>query len=187
MKKSSDPFFQIIITKDQILLLLHELDKGLRAKNLEGELFLVGGAVMCLVFNSRESTRDVDAIFAPENELSVIADEIASAHSLPADWLNDGVKGFISDSATFNDFLNLPNLKVSVASPEYLLAMKCLSCRTSDERDILDIKTLIKVLKLDHFDDVIKEIVRFYPEKMFPPRVKFILEEILEERKNDLS
>ena len=41
------------------------------------------------------------------------------------------VKGFLSDRGEFSPFLELDHLRVMVAQPEYLLAMKCLSLRIS--------------------------------------------------------
>jgi hypothetical protein len=57
---------------------------------------------------------------------------------LPEDWLNDSVKGFVGPTATTDEFMQLGALKVTVVSPEYLLAMKLMSARVSD-RDIADV------------------------------------------------
>ena len=53
------------LTKTDILRLFELLDTELGAKGVQGELYLVGGAVLCLVFDAREATRDVDAFFKP--------------------------------------------------------------------------------------------------------------------------
>ena len=44
---------------------LSELDAALARRGIKGEVCLFGGAVMVLAFQARQSTRDVDAIFAP--------------------------------------------------------------------------------------------------------------------------
>ena len=45
---------------------------------------------------------------------------------LPADWLNDGVKGFISTrhETTTGNLPQFPHLRLTMPVPEYLLAMK---------------------------------------------------------------
>ena len=48
---------------------------------------------------------------------------------LPEGWLNDSVKGFVTDAAPSEDFLTLPNLKITTVSADYLLAMKLVSAR----------------------------------------------------------
>lgn len=45
------------------------LNEELRRKDAEGELFLVGGAVMCLAYAARPSTLGVDGFFRPAREV----------------------------------------------------------------------------------------------------------------------
>ena len=83
--------------RDEILRYLHILNEKLRQQNVKGEICLYGGAVMCLVFDARPSTKDVDAIFHPSEIIRKAAKEIANELDLADDWLNDGVKGFLVD------------------------------------------------------------------------------------------
>ena len=50
-----------------------------------------------LVYNARNSTHDIDAIFKPSSEFREIIAEIAEENDLDSDWLNDGVKGFLNE------------------------------------------------------------------------------------------
>jgi len=43
--------------------LLTALNDELKAHGVIGEVGICGGAVMCLVFNARQATKDVDGIF----------------------------------------------------------------------------------------------------------------------------
>ena len=49
------------MTREQIAEAFDRLDQALGRQDVGAELYLVGGAVMCLVLNARASTKDVDA------------------------------------------------------------------------------------------------------------------------------
>jgi hypothetical protein len=77
---------------ERLLVLVNdELEKS----EVTGEIYLVGGAVMCLAFNARASTKDLDAYFEPTVR-------IANRESYPIDWLDDAVKGYLSHKVTTN-------------------------------------------------------------------------------------
>ena len=54
------------MSREAIIDNLKSLNSELSALDVKGEIALVGGAVMCLVFKTRESTHDIDAIFEPK-------------------------------------------------------------------------------------------------------------------------
>lgn len=169
-----------MLTKEQILRLLKKLNQKLAKENLEGELFLLGGAVMCLAFDARASTKDLDALFAPKERIRQLASEIATEEGLSDDWLNDSVKGFLSEAASFDPYLELSNLRVLTASAEYLLAMKCLSMRIGFEfHDESDVRFLLRSLNIQSYDQAISVITRYYPLKQIPQKTLSALEEVL--------
>ena len=168
------------LSADQIRRLFELLHQELSKESVRGELYVVGGAVMCLAFAARASTRDVNAIFEPTQKVRAAAERVAAAVDCPSDWLNDGVKGFLSDRASFTPFLDLEHLKVFVATPEYLLAMKCLAMRIGEEfHDIEDVRYLLRHLNIETYDAALKVIGSFYPVARFPQKSLYALEELL--------
>ena len=156
------------------------LNEELRGVGAEGELFLVGGAVMCLAYATRPSTQDVDGLFRPAREVREAAARVAMKAGIPLDWLNDGVKGFLSEQGGFDLFLELDHLRVMVAQPEYLLAMKCLAMRIGAEfHDEDDVRYLIRHLGIASYDQAVEVVTRFYPLERFPQKTLYALGELL--------
>jgi len=156
------------------------LNAALRSEGIEGELFVVGGAVMCLAYTARPSTQDVDALFRPARQIRLAAARVAVEAGLPLDWLNDGVKGFLSERGEFAPFIELDHLRVMVAQPEYLLAMKCLAMRIGAEfHDEDDVRYLLRHLDIRTYEQAVAVITRYYPLERFPQKTLYALAELL--------
>jgi len=169
-----------MLSRAAIRALFESLDEELARRDVRGEVYVVGGAVMTLVLDARDSTRDVDALFRPAKELREAAARVALEHGVEPNWLNDAVKGFLSDKDAFEPYLDLPHLKVMTAIPEYLLAMKCLSMRIGPEfHDEDDVRFLLRALNVESYEQALEIIARYYPLERFPPKTRFALEEIL--------
>ena len=159
--------------------LLHLLDEELKALGVEGELYLVGGAVMCLAFDARPATRDVDGLFRPVEEVREAAARVAARAGVPSTWLNDAVKGFLSPGGDFDAFLDLPNLSVFVARPAYLLAMKCASMRLGEEfHDLEDVRYLLRYLNVSTAEEALDIVTRYVDEAQLLPKTRLALEEL---------
>jgi hypothetical protein len=168
------------LTQADLRRLFDLLNEELRATGTEGELFLVGGAVMCLAYATRPSTQDVDAVFRPPAEIRAAAARVAIRAGINPDWLNDGVKGFLSARGDFAPFLELDHLRIMVAQPQYLLAMKCLAMRIGAEfHDEDDIRYLLRYLDLRNYEDAIAIITMYYPLERFPQKTLYALAELL--------
>lgn len=169
-----------MLTEADILRLFNQLNKELEKKDIQGELYLVGGAVMCLVFKARPSTKDVDATFRPAKQMREAASQVATHLGLSEDWLNDAVKGYLSQRSDFSNYLELSHLKVYTALPEYLLAMKCLAMRIGEEfHDLEDVRFLLRYLNITTYPKALEVIEKYYPLKNFPQKTLYVLEEIL--------
>ena len=168
------------LTSADLRRLFSLLSEELGKSDTVAELFLVGGAVMCLAYDARTSTQDVDAVFRPSSQVRAAAKRVASRSGVPADWLNDGVKGFMSEAGAFATFLELDHLRVMVAQPEYLLAMKCLALRIGAEfHDEDDVRYLLHHLDLRSYDKALEVIRKFYPLERFPRKTLYALAELL--------
>jgi hypothetical protein len=168
------------LTAQEIRRLFGLLNEELRRAGVEGELYLVGGAVMCLAYAARPSTKDVDAVFRPARAVRDAAARVAQQAAIDPGWLNDGVKGFLSERGQFSPFIELDHLRVMVAQPEYLLAMKCLSMRIGEPfHDEDDVRYLLRHLNMRTYEQALAVISRFYPLERFPQKALYALEGLL--------
>jgi hypothetical protein len=168
------------LTQADLRRLFELLNKELRRSGTQGELFLVGGAVMCLAYATRPSTQDVDALFRPPTRVREAAARVAIQAKVKADWLNDAVKGFMSPRGDFAAFLELDHLRIMMAQPEYLLAMKCLAMRIGAEfHDEDDIRYLLRLLEVRNYEKAVAIITKYYPLERFPQKTLYALAELL--------
>jgi hypothetical protein len=165
------------MNRDDILAVLDALAARLAADGHKAELFLVGGGAMALAYDTRRATRDLDGVFEPKETVYLAARAIAEDFGLPADWLNDAVKGFLPgidpDARVLYD---RPGLTVRVASPRYLLAMKIFAARV--ERDEDDIRALYQLCGFTTAGEGLSLVESMYPNLPLAAKVQFLLEEM---------
>lgn len=161
-----------------ILRLFEALNAELAAHGVKGEIGICGGAVMCLVFQAREATKDVDAIFRPTREIREASRAVAARMGLPEDWLNDAAKAYFLTSLPVQEVVELSNLRVWAPQADYMLAMKCVSARF-DSHDLDDTKFLLNHLGIKTPDQAYRIIEQYYPRKVIPPKTQYLLEELL--------
>jgi len=170
----------VALDRESIETLFVALDAELGRSAVIGELYVVGGAVLCLALHARPATLDVDAHFEPAGAIRRAAARVAAERGVREDWLNDAVKGFLSPHGEYQPFLDLPHLRVLVARPEYLLAMKCLAFRLGPEfHDEADVRFLLRYLNVERYDTAVEIITRYYPRERFPQKAFYALDEIL--------
>lgn len=168
------------LTKQDIDHLFALLDEELASEEALGELYLVGGAVMCLVLDARSSTRGVDAFFKPTEIIRQAAARVATRADVPSTWLNDAVKGFLSPKGEFDPYLELAHLRVFVAQPQYLLAMKCAAMRLGEEfHDLDDVRYLLRYLNISTADEALAIVLHYFDEEQLRPKTRLALEELL--------
>lgn len=177
------------LTREQILAALRALSDELGKQGVTGEVCLFGGTVMVLAFTARLTTKDVDALFRPTQTIRELARRIADEQHLPVNWLNDGVKGFVSarHDTTAGNLPQFPHMRLTMPVPEYLLAMKCMAARiggtTAEPSDVADITFLIRHLKLKSAKDVLDLVGEYYPANRIPVKTQYLVEGVFEEGK----
>jgi hypothetical protein len=146
-------------------------------------------SAMMLAYSSRESTKDVDAILKPSDVALRLAKEVGKQLGLHEDWLNDDVKRFVSDLGTFAPLqiaelegAAKQHLKITRASASYLLAMKCLACRSTlpgFSGDVEDIRFLVSKMGIRTLEQVDEHIARFYPHEALTTESRRIIAQFL--------
>jgi hypothetical protein len=168
------------LTQSDLRKLFDLLNEELGRSATVGELFLVGGAVMCLAYATRPSTMDVDAVFRPPTQVREAAARVAARARVRPDWLNDAVKGFMSAQGDFAPFLELDHLRIMIAQPGYLLAMKCLAMRIGAEfHDEDDVRFLLRLLEIRAYEEAVAIITKHYPLERFAQKTLYALTELL--------
>lgn len=166
-----------MLGSDQLRQYLAEVGDELVAAAVRGEMFVVGGAAMALAYNTRRATRDIDAVFEPKRIVYEAAARVAQRHGMDENWLNDSVKGFLlGEDPAATVVFDHPGLRVRVASPRYLFAMKVAAARV--ERDTDDIVALFRLSRFENVDDALAYVERTYPELTLLPSVQYLLEEL---------
>lgn len=130
--------------------LLGEVAEELRRHRQRGVLYVVGGSAMSLAgYSTARTTRDVDArIDSGHGPVTDAVRVVARRHGLPGSWLNEQATPYIPTGrdAEARTVFSHPNLTVTAAAPERLLAMKLTASRA---QDVDDAKTLAELCAMD--------------------------------------
>jgi predicted nucleotidyltransferase len=170
------------LNRARITQALRRLGELAHARKITLEVSLYGGAVFTLVYGSRDSTKDVDAVVRQSEIAKPLALKVAKELGLPEDWLNGQVRQFLAEKEakrrlTETDFGD--GIRVSVPTASYLLAMKLRACRAplpGYAGDYGDIRFLVQKMEItaveaaeaihdkffphDALSDTAKEVVR---------------------------
>lgn len=158
--------------------LLAALDAELVRRGARADLFLVGGAAIAVAYDSRRSTRDLDAAFEPTIVVREAAGVVARARGLPDDWLNDAVKGFLPGlDPDARRYFEGAALNVDVASARYLLALKLFASRVETDAD--DIAFLYGLVGFTTVEEGLELVASTYRGRPVAARTQFLLEEIV--------
>lgn len=159
-----------------MLAALHALGRRVAAQNRVIDIAIYGGSSLMLVSNFRVSSGDVDAVAQTDQAfVDGLARTVAGELGLAEDWLNDGVRTYLSPIADppdhhlfFRSFPNEkhPGIRIYVPTAPYMLALKLMSLRIGpdDSKDLDDIINLCRVTDIASAAAMIELAAAFYPE-----------------------
>ena len=170
---------QTQLSKDDIQRLLARLDEDLWEHNQEAIIYVVGGANIALAIDMGRTTTDIG--FAAKSGLDAVsaaAKRIAESEPglrLESDWINSAFTNYGQGGMTWSWFDNKDNdtpatildgyaLKVELASPEMLLALKTLVDRP---RDIDDAHKLMRLTGICTPLGIGRNLARFTGRRVF--------------------
>ncbi|MGH2484659.1 MAG: hypothetical protein ACRDHE_01475 [Ktedonobacterales bacterium] len=106
-------------------------------------------------------------------QIRAAAQLIAKRERISPNWLNDAVKGFFYTQPPMSLWLDIPGLRVYMADPAYVLAMKAVAGRPED---IADIQSLAAHLRLTNAQAVLSVVTRYIPTSQLTPRTEYLVQ-----------
>ena len=164
------------LTVDIIVQAFDVMGRYLRDREIVGEIAVYGRSAILLQFAWGEATEDVDVVIRTGERESAVKDAAAFAAlrlGLPDDWLNTYVGAFTSEAES-ETYLSVqgayprgetPGLRVFLAKPEYICAMKlkALKRESVDDRDYADAVRLAAELHVETAEDLLALFASYFP------------------------
>lgn len=175
------------LTREDIVAGLTRLGELAEQQGKPIELALIGGAVMALHYQERDSTKDVDSVILAPSPASLTRDMVvvvAGECGWDEDWLNDAVKGYVGVPKKGPIVFRAPGITVWMVAVEQQLALKLAAWR--DDVDFDDALRLLRDLASggppltpDAVDLVRKQVEQYFP-KGSELKACYALEELIE-------
>jgi Nucleotidyltransferase of unknown function (DUF6036) len=169
--------------KEHIQKAFMRLGEILRDRRVTGEIDVFGGAAMVLGFDFRRATQDVDSLVTQgHGQVMQAAQEVERELQLPPNWLNEQATVYLSNRREFSLFRMYPSegqfgLRVLLALPEYILAMKLLAFRLHGA-DVEDIRYLAGHLKRTSAEELLCLLKSYYPNEQITPERELQIAEL---------
>jgi len=171
------PLHHLAMDRVELEKALTRLGQLLRERRVTGEIAVLDGAAIVLGFDFRSATQDVDVMITQGHGQIVKAQrEVETELKLPPNWLNEQGTSYLSEHSDFKLFKTYPSegqfgLRVLMATPQYLLAMRLLSLRQYGH-DVQDIVQLARRLGCTSAEDLLELVKHYYPdEQVLPEKV----------------
>ena len=161
---------------DSVIAAFDVMGRYLRERGLLGEIAVYGRTAILLQFRWGNPTEDVDVVIRTAERESAVKDAAAFAAlrlGLPDDWLNTYVGAFTAEAESESFFSasgaypqgETPGLRVFLAKPEYLCAMKlkALQRESIGDKDFEDAVRLAAELGIESTDRLLHLFASYFP------------------------
>ena len=159
---------------------LDRLDEALERRRLEAELFLIGGAVMTVVFRAFPGTRRASALLGSREALDDAVSEVAESAGLPADWLPAATRQLITAEGVSGVGRDGRHLRIFSPLPDYALSLKCaeLGAREAEERRAVeaDVRYLLRLMGISSATEALERVGTYFTPRQLSPELPEILE-----------
>ena len=155
-----------LLGKSEIEGCLRELAERLAERGTAARIYVVGGAAIVVRYETRSATRDVDAAYHPEADVEDVADTIGIERDIGPGWLNNAAVQFFPTGrvdAEATVLIEHQGVRIEIAPPDALLAMKLNAARLRDRQDI---ETLMRHLGITSPEQALAVFSLHYPDKM---------------------
>jgi hypothetical protein len=182
------------LSVDNVIAAFEVMGRYLRERGLVGEIAVYGRTAILLQFRWGNPTEDVDVVIRTAERESAVKDAAAFAAlrlGLPDDWLNNYVGAFTAERESESFFSaygaypqgETPGLRVFLAKPEYICAMKlkALQRESIGDRDFEDAVRLAAELGIETADDLRHLFASYFPGESLDRTAAARLPEIAEE------
>jgi hypothetical protein len=178
---------KLSLNRADLLEALQELIHELRARNVSGEIRIVGGAALSLSYFERDVTQDIDLMNVRGGNNEAVAEaarSVASRLDLNDNWLNFEVTQSdalptLGREVEWHTIFSSAQITIQVASAQALLAMKLRANRPG--RDVNDIRALLALVGITDVASAETLYESFYPGDVLPDRAVQILENLFAE------
>jgi hypothetical protein len=182
------------LSVDSVIAAFEVMGRYLRERGLVGEIAVYGRTAILLQFRWGNPTEDVDVVIRTAERESAVKDAAAFAAlrlGLPDDWLNTYVGAFTAERESESFFSaygaypqgETPGLRVFLAKPEYICAMKlaALQRESIGDRDFEDAVRLATELGIETADDLRHLFASYFPGESLDRTAAARLPEIAEQ------
>jgi hypothetical protein len=181
------------LSVDSVIAAFEVMGGYLRERGLVGEIAVYGRTAILLQFRWGNPTEDVDVVIRTAERESAVKDAAAFAAlrlGLSDDWLNTYVGAFTAETESDSFFSafgayprgETPGLRVFLAKPEYICAMKlkALQRETIGDRDFEDAVRLAAEVGVESTDDLLRLFASYFPGESLDPTAAARLPDITE-------